>query len=247
MINHKNYKRLRIFGMKKSLKYIIVLMLLIVMGGISYMFYSKHQQAQAKYVGNRILNGQTNADETKCDSNRNARVLFGSEFVNLETSLNYINKELSELGSEEYMDQDKLQRKQNLTDRKAYLTAIMSYYKDAAVKYQSDMKSGKGTKIEKQHAYDKAMKSAKLGSEIEDIRKKKKDITDKVNRKLAELQQTGQTTGPYMYGSKEQTELILGYQKELESLNEKQKSTMKAYRDMVDSAVGTENLVKKRN
>ena len=46
MINHKNYKRLRIFGMKKSLKYIIVLMLLIVMGGIGYMFYPEQQAVQ---------------------------------------------------------------------------------------------------------------------------------------------------------------------------------------------------------
>ena len=46
MINHKNYKRLRIFGMKKSLKYIIVLMLFIVMGGIGYMFYPEQQAVQ---------------------------------------------------------------------------------------------------------------------------------------------------------------------------------------------------------
>lgn len=233
--------------MKKSLKYIIVLMLLIVMGGIGYMFYSKHQQAQAKYACNRILNGQTNADETKCDSNRKARVLFGSEFVNLETSLNHINKELSELGSEEYMDQDKLQRKQNLTDRKADLTATMGYYKDAAVRYQSDIKSGKGTKIEKQHAYDKALKSVKLGTKIEDIRKKKKDLTYELNKKLEERQEDRQATGPYMYGSKEETELIIEWQEQIESLNEQQKSAVKAYKDMINSAVGTENQVKKRN
>lgn len=46
MTNYKNYKRLRIFGMKKSLKYIIVLMLLIVMGGIGYMFYPEQQAVQ---------------------------------------------------------------------------------------------------------------------------------------------------------------------------------------------------------
>lgn len=46
MTNYKSYKRLRIFGMKKSLKYIIVLMLLIVMGSIGYMFYPEQQAVQ---------------------------------------------------------------------------------------------------------------------------------------------------------------------------------------------------------
>ena len=228
MINHKNYKRLRIFGMKKSLKYIIVLMLLIVMGGISYMFYSKHQQAQAKYVGNRILNAQTNADETKCDSNRNARVLFGSEFVNLETSLNYINKELSELGSEEYMDQDKLQRKQNLTDRKAYLTAIMSYYKDAAVKYQSDVKSGKGTKIEKQHAYNKAMKSVELANKMEDLQKQKKDLLINANKLIYDAQT-----------EEERKKILEDAKKQAEALDNEWTGLRDAYKKLVNSAVGS--------
>ena len=232
--------------MKKSLKYIIVLMLLIVMGGISYMFYSKHQQAQAKYVGNRILNGQTNADETKCDSNRNARVLFGSEFVNLETSLNYINKELSELGSEEYMDQDKLQRKQNLTDRKAYLTAIMSYYKDAAVKYQSDMKSGKGTKIEKQHAYDKAMKSVKLGKKMEDLQKQKKDLLINANKLLADAQTEEKQDYPIVLLT-EQDKIMEATYKQAEALDKEWTATRDAYKKLVNSAVGTENQMKKRN
>ena len=232
--------------MKKSLKYIIVLMLLIVMGGISYMFYSKHQQAQAKYVGNRILNGQTNADETKCDSNRNARVLFGSEFVNLETSLNYINKELSELGSEEYMDQDKLQRKQNLTDRKAYLTAIMSYYKDAAVKYQSDVKSGKGTKIEKQHAYDKAMKSVKLGKKMMDLQKQKKDLLINANKLLADAQTEEEQDYPIVLLT-EQDKIIEATNKQAEALDKEWTATRDAYKKLVNSAVGSENQVKKRN
>ena len=221
-------------------------MLLIVMGGISYMFYSKHQQAQAKYVGNRILNGQTNADETKCDSNRNARVLFGSEFVNLETSLNYINKELSELGSEEYMDQDKLQRKQNLTDRKAYLTAIMSYYKDAAVKYQSDMKSGKGTKIEKQHAYDKAMKSVKLGKKMEDLQKQKKDLLINANKLLADAQTEEKQDYPIVLLT-EQDKIMEATYKQAEALDKEWTATRDAYKKLVNSAVGTENQMKKRN
>ena len=221
-------------------------MLLIVMGGISYMFYSKHQQAQAKYVGNRILNAQTNADETKCDSNRNARVLFGSEFVNLETSLNYINKELSELGSEEYMDQDKLQRKQNLTDRKAYLTAIMSYYKDAAVKYQSDMKSGKGTKIEKQHAYDKAMKSVKLGKKMEDLQKQKKDLLINANKLLADAQTEEKQDYPIVLLT-EQDKIMEATYKQAEALDKEWTATRDAYKKLVNSAVGTENQMKKRN
>ena len=221
-------------------------MLLIVMGGISYMFYSKHQQAQAKYVGNRILNGQTNADETKCDSNRNARVLFGSEFVNLETSLNYINKELSELGSEEYMDQDKLQRKQNLTDRKAYLTAIMSYYKDAAVKYQSDVKSGKGTKIEKQHAYDKAMKSVKLGKKMEDLQKQKKDLLINANKLLADAQTEEKQDYPIVLLT-EQDKIMEATYKQAEALDKEWTATRDAYKKLVNSAVGTENQMKKRN
>ena len=221
-------------------------MLLIVMGGISYMFYSKHQQAQAKYVGNCILNGQTNADETKCDSNRNARVLFGSEFVNLETSLNYINKELSELGSEEYMDQDKLQRKQNLTDRKAYLTAIMSYYKDAAVKYQSDMKSGKGTKIEKQHAYDKAMKSVKLGKKMEDLQKQKKDLLINANKLLADAQTEEKQDYPIVLLT-EQDKIMEATYKQAEALDKEWTATRDAYKKLVNSAVGTENQMKKRN
>ena len=203
-------------------------MLLIVMGGISYMFYSKHQQAQAKYVGNRILNGQTNADETKCDSNRNARVLFGSEFVNLETSLNYINKELSELGSEEYMDIDKLQRKQNLTDRKANLTATMSYYKDAAVKYQSDVKSGKGTKIEKQHAYNKAMKSVELANKMEDLQKQKKDLLINANKLIYDAQT-----------EEERKKILEDAKKQAEALDNEWTGLRDAYKKLVNSAVGS--------
>lgn len=222
--------------MKKSLKYIIVLMLLIVMGGIGYMFYSKHYQAQAKYVSNRILNGQTNADETKCYSNRKARVLFGSEFVNLETSLNHINKELSEFGSEEYMDLDKLQRKQNLTDRKADLTATMGYYKDAAVRYQSDVKSGKGTKIEKQHAYVKAMKTVKLGTKMEDLQKKKKELFINANKLLMDA-----------HTEEERKEIMANTEKQVEEIDKEWINTRDAYKKLVDSAVGTKNQVKKRN
>lgn len=214
--------------MKKSLKYIIVLMLLIVMGGIGYMFYSKHQQAQAKHVSNRILNGQTNADETKCDSNRNARVLFGSKFVNLETSLNHINKELSELGSEEYMDIDKLQRKQNLTDRKANLTATMSYYKDAAVKYQSDVKSGKGTKIEKQHAYNKAMESVKLANKMEDLQKQKKDLLINANKLIYDAQT-----------EEERKKILEDAKKQAEALDKEWTGLRDAYKKLVNSAVGS--------
>ena len=214
--------------MKKSLKYIIVLMLLIVMGGIGYMFYSKHQQAQAKHVSNRILNGQTNADETKCDSNRKARVLFGSKFVNLETSLNHINKELSELGSEEYMDIDKLQRKQNLTDRKANLTATMSYYKDAAVKYQSDVKSGKGTKIEKQHAYNKAMKSVELANKMEDLQKQKKDLLINANKLIYDAQT-----------EEERKKILEDAKKQAEALDNEWTGLRDAYKKLVNSAVGS--------
>lgn len=203
-------------------------MLLIVMGGISYMFYSKHQQAQAKHVSNRILNGQTNADETKCDSNRKARVLFGSKFVNLETSLNHINKELSELGSEEYMDIDKLQRKQNLTDRKANLTATMSYYKDAAVRYQSDVKSGKGTKIEKQHAYNKAMKSVELANKMEDLQKQKKDLFTNANKLLMDAQT-----------EEERKKIREATDKQVEALDKEWTATNDAYNKLVNSAVGS--------
>ena len=203
-------------------------MLLIVMGGIGYMFYSKHQQAQAKHVSNRILNGQTNADETKCDSNRKARVLFGSEFVNLETSLNYINKELSELGSEEYMDIDKLQRKQNLTDRKANLTATMSYYKDAAVKYQSDVKSGKGTKIEKQHAYNKAMKSVELANKMEDLQKQKKELLINANKLISDAQT-----------EEERRKILEDAKKQAEALDNEWTGLRDAYKKLVNSAVGS--------
>ena len=203
-------------------------MLLIVMGGIGYMFYSKHQQAQAKHVSNRILNGQTNADETKCDSNRKARVLFGSKFVNLETSLNHINKELSELGSEEYMDIDKLQRKQNLTDRKANLTATMSYYKDAAVKYQSDVKSGKGTKIEKQHAYNKAMKSVELANKMEDLQKQKKDLLINANKLIYDAQT-----------EEERKKILEDAKKQAEALDNEWTGLRDAYKKLVNSAVGS--------
>ena len=203
-------------------------MLLIVMGGIGYMFYSKHQQAQAKHVSNRILNGQTNADETKCDSNRKARVLFGSKFVNLETSLNHINKELSELGSEEYMDIDKLQRKQNLTDRKANLTATMSYYKDAAVKYQSDVKSGKGTKIEEQHAYNKAMKSVELANKMEDLQKQKKDLLINANKLIYDAQT-----------EEERKKILEDAKKQAEALDNEWTGLRDAYKKLVNSAVGS--------
>ena len=205
--------------------------------GIDKTWYAREG---AKDSYDRIMNGKANQNETP---ELMAGVMFGNEYIGMENRVNEIDDEIRKLGTPGYMSQADMEKREKLLKEKEGKVAKMKYMKDAAVRYQSDVKSGKGTKIEKQHAYNKAMKSAKLGSEIEDIRKRKKEITDEVNRKLAELQRTGQTTGPYMYGSKEQTELILAYQKELESLNEKQKSTMKAYRDMVNSAVGTERKV----
>ena len=100
--------------------------------------------------------------------------------------------------------------------------------------------------MEKQHAYDKAMKSVKLGKKMEDLQKQKKDLLINANKLLADAQTEEKQDYPIVLLT-EQDKIMEATYKQAEALDKEWTATRDAYKKLVNSAVGTENQMKKRN
>lgn len=183
----------------------------------------------AKDSYDRIMNGKANQNETP---ELMAGVMFGNEYIGMENRVNEIDNEIQKLGTPGYMTQADMEKREKLLKEKEGKVAKMKHMKDAAVRYQSDVKSGKGTKIEKQHAYNKAMKSVKLANKMEDLQKQKKDLLINANKLIYDAQT-----------EEERKKILEDAKKQAEALDNEWTSVRDAYKKLVSSAVGSKRKV----